>query len=231
MTAQRAASMRCRTQRETGNRDVCCGPYGSTRCCPYLNPCPCPTNPYRQVMLAWLRSLFAPKTPAVDLNQAPAEPTPSERAPSTRPANQQGWIGVDLDGTLAEATAWQGMDHIGPPVPLMMRRVQQWLDKGLRVKIMTARAGDPVGIAATQAWLKANGLPELEVTDKKDFGMIELWDDRAIQVVQNRGICFLGTSYFARPKAPILPDEVADRTFILVGSEPKPPVPGPKHSA
>ena len=182
-------------------------------------------------MLAWLASLFAPKTPAVDLSQAPAEPTPSERAPSTRPANQQGWIGVDLDGTLAEATSWQGISHIGPPVPLMMRRVQQWLSKGLRVKIMTARAGDPEGVLATQAWLKANGLPELEVTDKKDFGMIELWDDRAIQVVQNRGICFLGTSYFARPKAPILPDEVAERTFILVGSEPKPPVPGPKHSA
>jgi len=182
-------------------------------------------------MFAWLRSLFAPKTPAVDLSQAPAEPTPSERVASTRPGNQQGWIGVDLDGTLAEATAWQGMDHIGPPVPLMMRRVRQWLAKGLCVKIMTARAGDPVGVAATQAWLKANGLPELEVTDKKDFGMIELWDDRAIQVVQNRGICFLGTSYFARPKAPILPDEVADHTFILVGSEPKPPAPGPKHSA
>jgi hypothetical protein len=182
-------------------------------------------------MFAWLRSLFVPKTPAPDLSQAPDEPVPSERAPSTRPSNQQGWIGVDLDGTLAEATPWQGMSHIGPPVPLMMRRVQQWLAKGLRVKIMTARAGDPEGAAATQAWLKAHGLPELEVTDKKDFGMIELWDDRAIQVVQNRGICFLGTSYFARPKAPILPDEVAERTFILVGSEPKAPDSGPKHSA
>ena len=182
-------------------------------------------------MFAWLRSLFAPKTPAVDLSQAPDEPVPSERAPSTRPANQQAWIGVDLDGTLAEATSWQGMSHIGPPVPLMMRRVQQWLSKGMRVKIMTARAGDPEGVVATQAWLKANGLPELEVTDKKDFGMIELWDDRAIQVVQNSGICFLGTSYFARPKAPILPDEVAERTFILVGSEPKTSDNGPKHSA
>ena len=78
-------------------------------------------------MFAWLRSLFAPKTPAPDLSQAPDEPVPSERAPSTRPADQQPWIGVDLDGTLAEATAWQGMDHIGPPVPLMMRRVQQWI--------------------------------------------------------------------------------------------------------
>jgi hypothetical protein len=82
-----------------------------------------------------------------------------------------------------------------------------------------------------EAWLKAQGLPELEVTDRKDFGMIELWDDRAIQVVQNTGICFLGTSYFARPKAPILSDEVADRTFVLVGSAPKTPPAGPRHSA
>jgi len=182
-------------------------------------------------MFAWLRNLFAPKPSAPDLSQAPAEPTPSERAPSTRPPNTKPWIGVDLDGTLAEATAWQGMSHIGAPVPLMMRRVRQWLEKGLRVKIVTARAGDPDGLAATQAWLKAQGLPELEVTDRKDFGMIELWDDRAIQVVQNTGICFLGTSYFARPKAPILSDEVADRTFILVGSEPKTPPAGPRHSA
>jgi hypothetical protein len=132
-------------------------------------------------MFAWLRSLFAPKTPAPDFSQAPAEPVPAERVPSTRPSNQQGWIGVDLDGTLAEATPWQGMSHIGPPVPLMMRRVQQWLSKGLRVKIMTARAGDPEGVVATQAWLKANGLPELEVTDKKDFGMIELWEAVSLQ--------------------------------------------------
>jgi hypothetical protein len=114
-------------------------------------------------------------------------------------------------------------------VPLMLRRVKAWIEKGVRVKIMTARAGDPVGIAATQKWLVAQGLPALEVTDRKDFGMIELWDDRAIQVVQNTGMCFLGTSYFARPKAPILPDEAADRTFIHVGTDAKPTA--PKHSA
>ena len=180
-------------------------------------------------MFAWLRRVLTGEAPPP---AAPAdEPAPTERLGSTRPPGVQSWIGVDLDGTLARADSWRGMDVIGEPVPGMMRRVRAWLDKGLRVKVVTARAGDPVGIAATQAWLKANGLPELEVTDKKDFGMIELWDDRAIQVVQNRGICFLGTSYFARPKAPILPDEVADRTFILVGSEQKTPPAGPKHSA
>ena len=179
-------------------------------------------------MFAWIRHLFAPKTPAVDLSQAPAEPTPSERAPSTRPPDSKPWVGVDLDGTLAEATPWRGMSHIGPAVPLMLRRVKLWLEKGVRVKVVTARAGDPEGLAATQAWLKAQGLPDLEVTDRKDFGMIELWDDRAIQVVQNTGMCFLGTSYFARPKAPILPDEAADRTFIHVGPDAQTK---PKHSA
>ena len=182
-------------------------------------------------MFAWLSSLFAPKASGPDLSQAPDEPVPTERVASSRPKDFKPWIGVDLDGTLAEATPWQGIEHIGPPVPLMLRRVKAWIEKGVRVKIMTARAGDPLGITATQQWLVAQGLPALEVTDRKDFGMIELWDDRAIQVVQNTGICFLGTSYFARPKAPILSDEVADRTFILVGSEPKPPVPGSKHSA
>jgi hypothetical protein len=182
-------------------------------------------------MFAWFRQLFSPTPSQPDLSQAPAEPTPRERAGSTRPPDTQPWVGVDLDGTLAEATPWQGMAHIGPPVPLMMRRVRLWLEKGLRVKILTARAGDAQGLAATKAWLKAQGLPDLEVTDRKDFGMIELWDDRAIQVVQNTGVCFLGTSYFARPKAPILADEIAERTFILVGSEPKSPPAGPSQPA
>lgn len=172
-------------------------------------------------MLSWLRRLFV--TGAPDLSQAPDEPVPTERQESTRPPDLKPWIGVDLDGTLAEATPWKGMSHIGPPVPLMMRRVRLWLEKGARVKIVTARAGDPEGLKATQSWLKANGLPDLEVTDRKDFGMIELWDDRAIQVVQNSGICFLGTSVFARPKSPILPDEAADRTFIHVDGGPKSP--------
>jgi hypothetical protein len=180
-------------------------------------------------MFAWLSSLFAPKASGPDLSQAPDEPVPTERVASSRPKDFKPWIGVDLDGTLAEATPWQGIEHIGPPVPLMLRRVKAWIEKGVRVKIMTARAGDPLGIAATQQWLVAQGLPALDVTDRKDFGMIELWDDRAIQVVQNTGMCFLGTSYFARPKAPILPDEAADRTFIHVGSDAKPT--SPKHSA
>lgn len=168
-------------------------------------------------MLAWLRSLLPSRGP--DLTEAPEEPVPTERAGSTRPEGYTAWIGVDLDGTLARADSWKGMSVIGEPVPLMVRRVRAWIDKGLTVKVLTARACDPEGVAATQAWLVAQGLPALEVTDRKDFGMVELWDDRAIQVVHNTGICFLSPSVFGRPRAPILPDETLDRTYLLVGAE------------
>jgi hypothetical protein len=168
-------------------------------------------------MLAWLRKILAGETSPPET--PPEEPAPKERAASTRPPGFDSWIGVDLDGTLARADAWQGMDRIGEPVPLMMRRVRAWLDKGLKVKVVTARAGDPVGLAAARAWLESHGLAGLEVTDRKDFGMLELWDDRAIQVVHNAGICFLSPSAFGRPRAPILPDEVAERTYLLVGAE------------
>ena len=40
--------------------------------------------------------------------------------------------------TLAEADPWQGFEHIGKPVPLMIKRVKIWLQMG-QVKIVTAR--------------------------------------------------------------------------------------------
>ena len=53
------------------------------------------------------------------------------------------WIGVDLDGTLAVAEPWQGFEHIGKPVPNMMKRLKIWIEMGYRVKILTARAQEP----------------------------------------------------------------------------------------
>ena len=49
------------------------------------------------------------------------------------------WIGVDLDGTLAYHDTWKGHEHIGEPIPAMLQRVKDWLDRGLTVKIFTAR--------------------------------------------------------------------------------------------
>lgn len=104
---------------------------------------------------------------------------------------QPGWIGVDLDGTLAEWHGWQHDGAIGKPVPAMMERIYKWLHTpGLTVKIFTARAAmnAELEIPRIHAWLAKNGLPALEVTCTKDMFMLELWDDRAIQVIPNTGI-------------------------------------------
>ena len=100
-----------------------------------------------------------------------------------------GWIGVDLDGTLAHYDGWKGIEHIGAPIPAMFDRVTAWLAAGRTVKIFTARvcAEAEAVTAHIHAWCERHGLPALEVTNVKDFGMIELWDDRAVQVVINTG--------------------------------------------
>jgi hypothetical protein len=98
------------------------------------------------------------------------------------------WIGVDLDGTLANADPWKGFEHIGKPVPTMLKRVKVWLELGYNVKIVTARAQEPeLAIPPIQKWLKKHDLPELEITNAKDMDMIELWDDRCVQVIPNTG--------------------------------------------
>ena len=103
-------------------------------------------------------------------------------------AEEKQWIGVDLDGTLALAEPWQGFEHIGKPVPNMLKRVKVWLEMGYTVKIVTARAASPEpAIPPIKAWLKKHDLPDLEVTNAKDMDMIELWDDRCVQVIANTG--------------------------------------------
>lgn len=103
-----------------------------------------------------------------------------------------GWIGVDLDGTLAYYDSWKGIEHIDDPIPEMLIRVKEWLSRGKTVKIFTARVSVPEPtksevIGYIQDWCQEYGLPRLEVTNVKDFGMIELWDDRAVGVVPNTG--------------------------------------------
>ena len=97
-----------------------------------------------------------------------------------------GWIGVDLDGTLAKYDGWKD-GAIGDPVPEMLFRVRKWLADGVAVKCMTARACVPEQVAAVRAWLDSHGLESVEVTNVKDFSMIELWDDRAVCVEPNTG--------------------------------------------
>lgn len=98
-----------------------------------------------------------------------------------------GWIGVDLDGTLAQYNGWRGPDIIGDPIPAMLDRVKAWIAQGTTVKIFTARACVPEQVQPIRDWLEKHGIGGLEITNVKDFGMIELWDDRCIQVYPNSG--------------------------------------------
>lgn len=100
-----------------------------------------------------------------------------------------GWIGVDLDGTLAYYDGWKGVNHIGDPIPAMLERVKRWIDQGRTVKIMTARIceGSEKVRNAIEIWCLRHIGHKLEVTNCKDYDMIELWDDRAICVEKNTG--------------------------------------------
>ena len=106
---------------------------------------------------------------------------------------QNGWIGVDLDGTIAEYSGWVGPTHIGAPIPLMVERVKTWLEAGQIVKIFTARVsdGDPYIVEAIEQWCLAHVGKILPITNVKDYQMTELWDDRAVQVVPNTGVSIL----------------------------------------
>lgn len=97
------------------------------------------------------------------------------------------WIGVDLDGTLARDLGSARWDEIGSPIEPMLMRVKRWIAEGHTVKIFTARASSPKQVLAIREWLASCGLPDLEVTNVKDLNMIELWDDRCVQVTTNLG--------------------------------------------
>lgn len=97
------------------------------------------------------------------------------------------WTGVDLDGTLAFLDRGSSYGEIGQPVPAMMELVRKMIGNGIRIKIFTARAEDPDQIPIIRKWLRDNGLPDLEITNIKDYNMYRLYDDRCIQVERNTG--------------------------------------------
>jgi hypothetical protein len=113
---------------------------------------------------------------------------------STR-VRTNGWIGVDLDGTLSlhEENLVIGKE-IGGPVPVMVDRVRSWLRQGWEVRIVTARVSSnlPQGFRDIQkelikTWTRLYVGTELEAVSEKDFNMLELWDDRARRVEANTG--------------------------------------------
>ena len=110
-------------------------------------------------------------------------------------AYNTGWIGFDLDGTLAVYNGWKGAETIGEPIAPMVELVKQFLRNGHTVKIFPARVASCLteqqraqARASIAAWTKQHIGTELEAVSEKDFNMIEYYDDRAIQVIFNTGV-------------------------------------------
>ena len=133
---------------------------------------------------------------------------------------QPAWIGVDLDGTLAHHDSWKGHEHIGEPIPAMVQRVKNWLQSGMTVKIFTARFcehgqiishnnGQTVIDVVTpiEEWCLKHLGRKLDVTNVKDYDMLELWDDRAVQVIPNTG-------------EPVMPVSDQSKEFLCAAATP-----------
>ena len=113
----------------------------------------------------------------------------------------QAWYGFDLDGTLIMQDElgdreWDPTVISDELIEPVARIVRKYLRAGKKVKIMTARVSgykrNPLHVEivrrAIAAWsLKHFGV-ELEATNEKDYGMMELWDDRVVQVIRNSGL-------------------------------------------
>lgn len=106
----------------------------------------------------------------------------------------RGWIGVDLDRTLAHYDHYRGPFHIGVPIKPMVDRVKQWIAEGKDVRVFTARvAHDPsvvdlnAVVIGIRQWTLDHIGKELPVTCIKDMHCVEIWDDRAVSVLSNNG--------------------------------------------
>lgn len=125
--------------------------------------------------------------------------------------SEQGWVGVDLDGTLAMYTGQ--IYDVGEPIPLMVARVKQMIAAGKDVRIMTARVGGGKGkfdfggtdefittqVALIENWCLRNLGKVLPITASKDFKMVELYDDLARRVIYNTGVLCTGCHADTRP--------------------------------
>lgn len=118
---------------------------------------------------------------------------------------EDGWIGVDLDGVLAVYDTFRGPSHIGPPIKAMVDRVLSFIDDGYDVRILTARVAMlylPEDYTkdfafsmqesldckvAIEDWCLKHLGRKLSITAVKDYNLIELWDDRSIQMIPNTG--------------------------------------------
>ncbi len=112
----------------------------------------------------------------------------------------KGWIGVDLDRTLAHHAEGTGAPVPGEPIRPMVARVKRWLEQGHDVRIFTARVQRQLGthcadwaeanrqqVLLIDAWCSEHLGRTLPITNCKDMHLWVLFDDRACHVTPNTG--------------------------------------------
>lgn len=132
-----------------------------------------------------------PPTPEEEVEPEDAEEGEEgeERVFARDERDTQSWVGVGLDGVLAQRGDAGLAGEIGPPIPDMVSRVKDWVKyKHLRVRVLTPRAATEEGANQVRIWLEENNLSYLEFTSQKDLHMVEFWDDQAVQVISNLGV-------------------------------------------
>lgn len=96
-------------------------------------------------------------------------------------------VAVDLDGVLAQYDRWQGVDHIGDPIPGSREFLQQLRDMGLSICIHTTRANVGVNqshsevdlIFRIKSWLGKHEMTFDFVSGHKPLAIAYV-DDRAL---------------------------------------------------
>jgi hypothetical protein len=115
--------------------------------------------------------------------------------PDPEKAHKEVYIALDFDGVIAHYDSWEAQGNkVGKPVKYMVSKVKEWLKKGYKVSIFTARLShsqttSEVEIQKIQNFLKENGLPEtLQITCLKMYYFTHFVDDRAYHVIPNTGV-------------------------------------------
>lgn len=115
----------------------------------------------------------------------------------SEPIKKWKWYGFDLDGTIADNTNHAfGYGNIGKPIKPMISLMKRLHRQGCDVRIFTARLGDVGKNRANQRalidhiwkWCDRNLGFRPQITDRKDASMECIYDDRARQVIRNKGI-------------------------------------------
>ncbi len=99
--------------------------------------------------------------------------------------SRKGWVGFDFDGTLSKYDGYG--KPLGDPIPLMVEELRGHLLRGQECRIVTARATKQSDVFLIEKWCQEHVGMILAVTDKKDFDMWKLYDDRAVCVERNTG--------------------------------------------